>query len=275
VPRSRRGIAAPMFFLVALVTIAVGCVNTSSDPAPSPLDPSATVPNETLVPREATLPPRDQLPTATAQALLADVSGTIGVQLPTSASECVTGAILDSIPEEELVRFGPSGVLADATQAFQTEVFGSFDDCVDGDALALAGSPVLIAAGASDAQATCFFRLIRNELGMGGFYRYSAAREGDFELDNRLVLVMASVTQRCGIDTSTLVVITTTTPPPPTDPPEPGAPSTSTTVAASTTTDPNAPSTTRQVVTVVTNAPRVTLSTTTTAPLPPVSAPAG
>jgi hypothetical protein len=239
------------------------CTSEPSGPAPDPLDLSATVPNETLVPPDQTLPPVAQIPAATAQAILEDVTNTIGIDLPPGANDCIVGALVDITPLQRLIDFGPNGVLADAPEPFQDVVYTTIDGCVDADTLAQAASPVLVNGGTSATKATCFFRLVGEEMGLSGLYRYSAAADGALPPQPELVEVVNSITKRCAIDLTTLGTTTTSSVAPTT--------TTTTTVlppgATTSTTIAGAPVTQVPVVNVVTNAPPVTLATTTTAPL--------
>jgi hypothetical protein len=242
-----------------------GCTSEPVGPGPDPRDLSLTVPNETLVPPDQTLPPIDQIPAATAAAILEDVTNTIGITLPTAASDCIRGALVDITPLQRLIDFGLTGVLADAPEPFQNFVYTTIDDCVSADVLAQAGSPLLVKAGASETKATCFYRLVGEEMGLSGLYRYTAATDGAFEPQPQLNSVIDSITKRCAIDVTTLGTTTTSSVAPATS---------STTIPAGTvtsTTVAGVPATTVPVVNVVTNAPPVTLTTTTTAPLAPAT----
>jgi hypothetical protein len=266
VPHRVRRFVAPLAGGLALVIGAAAC--TADEPAQNtdPLDLTATVPNETLVPPDATLPPEGQRPQAIAEGILAEVTQTIGIELPAGASECVVGALQDRISPSRLLDFGVEGLLAEAPEALRNDAFLAVDDCVDAEVLATAGAPLLTGAGVSETKATCLFRLIRNEMGMGGLFLYSAGRDGAIDLDQRLAEQYASIIETCAVDLATLATTTTIEAVPSDDAPPPTTSSATTTSvpgSATTTTVPGPP-TTRQVVSVVTNAPPVTLATTST-----------
>jgi hypothetical protein len=64
-------------------------------------------------------------------------------------------------------------------QKIQDAIFATVDQCVTPDGYASIAAPGLVAAGASEKEATCYFSTIRDELGSAGLYQYFVGSDGE------------------------------------------------------------------------------------------------
>jgi hypothetical protein len=118
-------------------------------------------------------------PSAIAGGVADDVARGLGVTFTAAQRGCIVDAlgttsradVLDAYAADPVVLTQPSGV--------QDVIFATVDDCVTPDGYAAIAAPGLVAAGAKETSAECYFRTIREELGSEGLYTYFIAIDGE------------------------------------------------------------------------------------------------
>ena len=196
------------------VLVAAGSVTAcASDIRPPVVTDQVTVPDDSSLGFGDTVPPETQLASAVAAGLVSGVQATIGVRFDTAVADCVTARLLDKPGAKALSGLTLGDPLTEAPQAIQDDVFTGFDACVNAETLDTAAGVPLRRAGVDDTKVTCLFRLIHDELGIAGYYRYSAGRDGSIAYDNRLGMEMRAIVDKCALDLGQFQPTTAPAPP--------------------------------------------------------------
>lgn len=230
----RRTRAAAALVAGVLGLAATACTGGSPTPDDAATVPPGTV--DTLLAPGETIPSDAALPGAVVDHLLADVPEATGVRLDEAATACVRSALSSALTPTELRAIGLDGAVLDQPLSVQGAIYGAFDGCVTPEDFARLGAPFLVAAGATEEDATCVMRTLREELGFAGLFVYGQSLIGEAEPDATLNARVARIYRSCSVDPSALTVpgAGATLPEPPSTNPPPGGVTTSTLVPPTT-----------------------------------------
>jgi hypothetical protein len=108
-----------------------------------------------------------------------DVATGLGVDFTEQQRTCIAGGLNTAAGLDALRAYAANPSVLAQPQQVQDAIFATVDQCVTPDAYASIAAPGLVAAGASEKSATCYFSTIRDELGSAGLYRYFVELDGE------------------------------------------------------------------------------------------------
>jgi hypothetical protein len=108
-----------------------------------------------------------------------DVATGLGVTFTEQQRSCITGTLPAAAGDAAMEAYAANPVVLAQPQQVQDAIFAAVDGCVTSDGYAEIAAPGLVAAGASERSAECYFRTIWEELGSAALYAYFLAIDGE------------------------------------------------------------------------------------------------